>query len=230
MSLEQYPLTVGPNMTQLEAMTLFGDDIDDSEFTTPAFSEAFEAKYGNPVPWPRAWKRLMAVTFDKSLAPKYTGKVLFVADNISFMDFCKASDFAAVTKGVRVLGRQELEGAWVQELVYKFDKIKPADLQELLGQFRVLSLEDAASLMKQRLREAVKKRFTSHGIEEYWASKARQYDVLDLDVALMLDNAEEPAEELAPPKYSDDEDNAMYVDKEPEPEVDLGVVLAFRTR
>lgn len=157
MSLEQYPLTVGPNMTQLEAMTLFGDDIDDSEFTTPAFSEAFEAKYGNPVPWPRAWKRLMAVTFDKSLAPKYTGKVLFVADNISFMDFCKASDFAAVTKGVRVLGRQELEGAWVQELVYKFDKIKPADLQELLGQFRVLSLEDAASLMKQRLREAVKK-------------------------------------------------------------------------
>lgn len=157
MSLQQYPLTVGPNMAQLEAMTLFGDDIDASEFTTPAFSEAFEAKYGNPVPWPRAWQRLMGVTFDKKLVAKYSGKFLFIAENISFLDFCKSSDLKAHQQGKPVLGRQELEGAWVQELIFKYDEISRADLQEVIGRLHVATEEDASKLIKQRLKAAVAK-------------------------------------------------------------------------
>lgn len=144
-------------MAQLEEQTFFGVEFDPSEFTTLAFSEAFRAKYGTPVLWPRAWQRLMAITFDKELVTKYSGKFLFVADNISFLDFCKLCDFKALQKGKRVLGRQELEGAWVQELVYKFDQIKQEDLQGLLGRFRVETEEDALGLMQQRLRDAVGK-------------------------------------------------------------------------
>lgn len=52
MSLEEYPLTVGPNMAQLELMTFFGVEIDPKEFKAPEFSEAFIAKYGKLVVCP----------------------------------------------------------------------------------------------------------------------------------------------------------------------------------
>lgn len=113
MSLEQYPLVRGPNMVQLEEMTFFGKEFDPSEFTTPTISQAFEAEYGRPVAWPRAWQRLMVVAFDKTLVPRFTGKFLFVADKISFLEFCNSSDVKARQKGKTVLGRQKLEGAWV---------------------------------------------------------------------------------------------------------------------
>ncbi len=161
MSLEQYPLVLGPNMAQLEEQTFFGEEFDPSEFTTPAFSEAFRAKYGTPVVWPCAWQRLMAVTFDKKVVARYSGKFLFVTENIRFLDFCKSSDLKALQQGKPVLGRQELEGAWVQELIYKFDELNQEDHQEVIGRPNIETEENALDLMKQRLGAAVAKVSTS---------------------------------------------------------------------
>lgn len=88
-----------------------GEDVDPAEYSTPTFSPEFLAKYGNVVAWPRAWRRLMSTSFYRKLIPKYEGKFLFVAENISFLDFCKASDLKVrEMKGqFPVLGRQELK-------------------------------------------------------------------------------------------------------------------------
>jgi len=64
----------------------------------------------------------MKADFDATLAPKCR-KMDFVevAKKVSFIEFAKNSDDLAVNLGARVLGRREMEGAFVQELFFKFD-------------------------------------------------------------------------------------------------------------
>lgn len=100
----------------------------------------------------------MAVTFDKKLVIKHLRRnFLFVAESVSFLDFCKRSDMMATQAGRSVLDRQELEGAWVQELIYKFDEITKEDIEEVMGKPYVETEEDARDFMQRRLQQAVAK-------------------------------------------------------------------------
>lgn len=144
-------------MAQDQEELFLQEAVDPAEYTTPAFSQDFKDIYGEPISYPRAWQRLMAVVVNQELVPHYKRDFLYIAEKLNFLDFCKKSDQQASQRKQRLLGRRELEGAWIQELITKYDQMSTADLESMIGRPWVSSLKDALVARKFLLEKAVEK-------------------------------------------------------------------------
>lgn len=96
---------------------------------------------------------------DKKLRLSYKTNFLTVSIKANFIDFCKGSDLKAAQRHASPLGRRELEAAYIQELVYKYDKITEEDLEEVIRRPYTKEEQDMSAWrrMKYQLEHAVKK-------------------------------------------------------------------------
>lgn len=63
----------------------------------------------------------------------YTISFYRIASQSSFVEFCKLSDDKANPRGLQQLGRFQLESAWVQEVLFKFNATWEKSIAEIIA-------------------------------------------------------------------------------------------------
>lgn len=158
--IQRYPPVLGPSLKQEKLWLFGGEKTNPSEYATLHFSDEFKSIYGTPTLWWRAWYRLMTISVNQQVLPNLPHSFIWVERHISFLDYCKDSDSLACRKWLPVLTRRELEGAWAQALVYKFDNEKEEDMRNLIDSPSirwVKTMEDVRTWMRYNLQRAIKK-------------------------------------------------------------------------
>lgn len=107
------------------------------------------------------FRRVMETTIDPLLLPQYKQPFILLARNLEYLRFCADVDQTAVQKGIRVLGRNEMEAAWVQTMMMRFERETEEDITSLIGSNcfhrEVTSDAQARVVMQHFLRAALKK-------------------------------------------------------------------------
>ncbi|ESZ94700.1 hypothetical protein SBOR_4951 [Sclerotinia borealis F-4128] len=179
MFADDFPSVPGRSINQ-DLIYEAGADIPIEDYLTIDFPPAFKAIYGTPVPYYRAWERLMDITIRPELRLKIKQSFLQFASNTMYPQYCKMIDDVAAIKNLALVGRTEMDAAWVQQLVrlYNLDR---KDMNDFLG-YRMSynhvleDIEDVEKTMKALLERAVARRFDrprqeNRKVEKYWAEK-----------------------------------------------------------
>ncbi|QSZ30742.1 hypothetical protein DSL72_000300 [Monilinia vaccinii-corymbosi] len=265
MSTILYPPVPAPTLDQ-ELLGQVGARVHPSQYKTLDFPPAFQSIYGRPTIAYRAWARLWGAPSSHILEavartyPCASSNFLgFAGYAERFVEFCLEVDSCCGGRGRRrdggdgaaegvtlVVGRLEMEGAWVKLLLGLFDEMRGArekmrafvGMRGARGEGRLLmTIGEVEGEMREVLREAVAQRFGPEA-EEYWARKWKThgYKCPALDVKPVTDwSVEAPFQKslLNPEDINDndydenDDENENENSSHGESNNDLAVAIAM---
>jgi hypothetical protein len=161
------------------------------------FSPAFIERYGSAVFANYTDYHLFVTTPITTPLPNYRHTFRKFVERLGYTAFCKDLDDLAIQNGATVPGRRQMEAAYAQLLLSKFDQMlnDPQQMNDLLAEGWLLPSEPWKALqwLQNRLRDAMRQRLGAKA-QNYWDGKAAKYPFLGLDTAV-LDGSLEPKNE-----------------------------------
>jgi len=158
LAIDDYPPVPAHSYRQDGQAVFLGANINPSQYRSLTFSDSFLEKYGQPTLYYSDFNRLMTTHVNPNLFPRYRKAFAILADTLTFLDFCGQVDQIAIQNSLPVLGRKEMEAAWAQLWVIKYEKLREEDVLKLKQERPRIKDEAAArEFLKSLLNKAVER-------------------------------------------------------------------------
>jgi hypothetical protein len=156
--IQDYPPVRALSLGQNSLETFLGERVDPSEYASFAFAPDFVKIYGEPTLYYSDFYRLMATAVNAQLVPRIRQSFTQIAQNTQFLYFCGLVDRAAERLSLPVLRRREIEAAWTQFLVAKYEKVTDKETLELIQRKNTVdSKYGARNVLKSLLNKAIER-------------------------------------------------------------------------
>jgi hypothetical protein len=134
-SFRPWHLENGPSLQQQYERLHLGADIDPRLWRTPYLSQQFIQHYGRPRVHAHVWKILSSYKVNRgAYVPNFRGNFLAIENLLGYARFANNCFNKASKRQIPFMPtRLDMDAAWVQLLLWKFDRMTAADRQRYVG-------------------------------------------------------------------------------------------------
>ncbi|KAL2075343.1 hypothetical protein VTL71DRAFT_286 [Oculimacula yallundae] len=168
-AISDYMPMMVPSLRQLSSMIFLGRKVVSSDYASLGFSEPFKHVYGQPLEYWSDLRSLMMAADISDVVPKVkdVGTAWGKLRRQQFLEFAHEVDDKCRGRGLPLIWREDMEGAWVRNAFDLYEK----------EVFRIDEDFTSNASIREGLQWSLKKIITNRfhpmtKIEKYWAKKA----------------------------------------------------------